>query len=224
MSARVFVKICCIASVDEAMLAIHAGADAIGLVAEMPSGPGPIADEDIQEIASAVPPPIATFLLTSRTDPDAIAEHAAASDVNTVQIVDRIAPKGYALIRRQLPYLKIVQVIHVQSEADVDEAISLSPAVDALLLDSGNPDKAVKELGGTGRTHDWSLSRRIVEDAECPVFLAGGLNADNVAEAIKLVRPHGVDICSGVRTNNNLDGGKLAAFMANVSACQSGAS
>ena len=90
--------------------------------------------------------------------------------------------------------------------------------VDAWRLDSGNRTLPVKELGGTGRTHDWGLSARIVAEAGVPVFLAGGLCAGNVGQAIRSVRPYGVDLCSGVRTGDALDERKLLAFMEAVEA------
>lgn len=206
------VKICCIASIAEAQTAIRHGASAVGLVAKMPSGPGPIADERIAEIAQAVPPPIATFLLTSETTPDEIAAHHRRVFTNTIQIVDALQDEAYHDLRRQVPGVKIVQVIHVLDEKSVEEAVRISQEVDALLLDSGNPHLQVKELGGTGRTHDWSFSRKIVEQSRVPVFLAGGLNASNVRAAIDAVQPYGLDLCSGVRTNGQLDEVKLEAF------------
>ncbi len=207
-------KVCCIASVDEARLAIAHGADAIGLVGAMPSGPGPIPDELIREIARAVPPTIATFLLTSEVDPDAVVEHARIARVNTVQLVDdEVQPDVYVALRRELPSVRIVQVIHVVNDSSISRALDAAPHVDALLLDSGNPGAAVRELGGTGRVHDWSLSRAIVERAPAPVFLAGGLRAENVREAIAAVRPFGVDLCSGVRTDGRLDSHKLSQFV-----------
>ncbi len=203
-------------SVEEARLAVTAGASALGLVGEMPSGPGVIDDALIAEIAAAVPPPVATFLLTSETRADAIVDHLHRCGTNTVQLVDRAEEGAHAAIRRALPQVKIVQVLHVAAADVVDEARALANGVDAFLLDSGNPDLAVKELGGTGRVHDWGLSRRIVEAVHRPVFLAGGLRADNVAEAIERVRPFGVDLCSSVRSRGRLDGDKLAAFFAAV--------
>jgi phosphoribosylanthranilate isomerase len=208
------VKICCIMSVAEACLAVSAGASALGLVGPMPSGPGIIDDALIAEIAAAVPPPIATFLLTSETRADAIVDHARRCRTNTVQLVDRVEAGAHARIRRALPQVKIVQVLHVADADVVDEARTLAGAVDAFLLDSGNPNLAVKELGGTGRVHDWGLSRRIVEAVDRPVFLAGGLRKDNVAEAIVRVRPFGLDLCSSVRSEGRLDADKLAAFFA----------
>ena len=206
------IKICCINSVAEAKLAISFGASAVGLVGKMPSGPGPIEDELIESIIKTVPPPVATFLLTSETTAQNIIAHQQRVHANTIQIVDAVSEGNYKMIREQLPAIKLVQVIHVIDESSVDEAIELSHKVDALLLDSGNPQLAVKELGGTGRVHNWKLSKQIVEHSKVPVFLAGGLNAINVAEAIETVLPFGIDVCSGVRTNGNLDKQKLEAF------------
>lgn len=211
------VKICCIANEQEAADAISFGASAIGLVGAMPSGPGPIADVDIERIARSVPPPIATFLLTSEQTPQGIIEHHLRTRTNTVQIVDELEGRDYASIKASLPGVKLVQVIHVIDESSVDEACEIAEHVDAILLDSGNPKLAVKELGGTGRRHDWRLSRTIVETCRKPVFLAGGLNAENVREAIETVQPFGLDLCSGVRTDGKLDPRKLELFFAAAS-------
>lgn len=206
------IKICCISSESEAATAVSFGASAIGLVAKMPSGPGPIADELIKTIAASVPPPVATFLLTSEQTAGNIVEHHHRTHTNTIQIVDELLGREYESIRSALPHVKLVQVIHVVGESSVDEAAEIAEHVDAILLDSGNPTLAVKELGGTGRRHDWKLSRRIVETCGKPVFLAGGLNATNVCEAIETVQPFGLDICSGVRTDGMLDPFKLEQF------------
>jgi len=212
------VKICCIASIAEAELAVRHGAAALGLVGRMPSGPGPIEDELIAEIAAWAPPAVATFLLTSETEPDAIVDHVRRCGTSTVQLVDAVAPQAYDALRRAVPQLKIVQVIHVTGPESLEEAKASAPHVDALLLDSGQPAAAVKELGGTGRVHDWSLSRRIVEEVSRPVFLAGGLKPENVTAAVGQVRPFGVDLCTGVRTDGRLDGTRLAAFFGAVAA------
>jgi len=213
---RVRIKICCISSISEAMTAVELGADAVGLVGKMPSGPGPIPDELIREIARAVPPPVATILLTSETSASAIIKHHQRTNTSTIQIVDLLSDGTYFQIREALPSVKIVQVIHVTHYESVDLAIRLSENVDALLLDSGNPALKVKELGGTGRVHDWKLSRQIRENSKCPVFLAGGLNPENVRQAIEEVEPYAVDVCSGVRTNGILDKIKLSAFIKNT--------
>jgi len=206
------VKICCISSVEEARLAVDHGAAALGLVARMPSGPGPIADDLILAIAITVPPPIATFMLTSETAAQAIIAHHRRTLTNTIQIVDELAEGTYEEIKREIPTIKLVQVIHVIDESSIEEAIRISAYVDALLLDSGNPKATIKELGGTGRTHNWGLSRKIVEQSKVPVFLAGGLNAENVKKAIEEVAPFGIDLCSSVRTEGKLDPHKLSLF------------
>jgi phosphoribosylanthranilate isomerase len=206
------IKICCIASVEEAKMAISYGASALGLVGKMPSGPGPIEDTLIYSIARSVPPPVATFLLTSETSVREIVKHHQRTFTNTIQIVDELSEGKYDELKQLLPVIKIVQVIHILDEASIEEALRISEHVDALLLDSGNPKLAVRELGGTGRTHNWKLSRKIVEQSKIPVFLAGGLNSYNVRQAIDEVQPFGIDLCSGIRTNGNLDPVKLEAF------------
>lgn len=207
------VKICCISSIEEAKLAIRHGASALGLVSRMPSGPGVIADELIAEIAAFVPPPVATFLLTARCDADAIVGQHAVCRTSTIQLVDAVEARELKRLRHALPHVKLVQVIHVRSEAAIIEALQASAHVDALLLDSGNPALQVKELGGTGRVHDWQISRRIREQSSVPVFLAGGLRASNVRAAVDAVQPFGVDLCSSVRIGGRLDADSLDAFM-----------
>lgn len=217
MAKKPRIKVCCIADAQEAADAIAFGASAIGLVGDMPSGPGPISDREIFRIAQTVPPPIATFLLTSQQTSQGIIDHHHRTKTNTIQIVDELTDRAYHDIKAALPNVKLVQVIHVIGEESVDEAAELAEYVDAILLDSGNPKLAVKELGGTGRRHDWRLSKKIVETCGRPVFLAGGLNADNVRNAIETVQPFGVDLCSGVRTDGKLDLRKLEAFFDAVS-------
>jgi len=210
------VKICCISTIEEAKLAIASGASALGLVAKMPSGPGVTSDEKIREIASVIPPPIASFLLTSETSALQIIQHQKRVGTNTIQIVDELKTGSYDEIRFALPEIKIVQVIHITGKESIEQAISIASHVDALLLDSGNPNLQVKELGGTGRKHDWRISRKIRDAISIPIFLAGGLNPENVQEAIRVVEPFGVDVCTGVRTNGNLDPFKVERFMNSV--------
>lgn len=206
------VKICCISSVDEARIAIEYGASALGLVGHMPSGPGVIGDEIIYQIAKTVPPPISTFLLTSETKPQDIIQHYRRVNTTTIQIVDELEHREYQILRDELPNVKLVQVIHVIDENSVNEAVEISRYVDAILLDSGNPNLSVKELGGTGRTHNWELSKKIRELIQIPLFLAGGLNKDNVRQAIETVQPFGLDLCSSVRSDGKLDSQKLNDF------------
>ena len=219
---RTRTKICCIGSVAEARAAVAAGADALGLVSAMPSGPGVIAETLIAEIAAAAPPAVGTVLLTSEVEPAAVVAQQRRCGVNTLQLCDAPDPSAYPVLRQALPGIALIQVIHVRDESAVAEARTKAPMVDGLLLDSGNPAARVKELGGTGRVHDWRLSRRIVREAPCPVFLAGGLDAGNVADAIAGVRPYGVDLCTGVRTDGALDPARLDAFMGAVTGASTG--
>ncbi len=220
MNAPVRVKVCCIADEAEARLAIAHGAAALGLVSAMPSGPGVIDDATVARVAAAVRgQPVRTFLLTARTRADDIATQHAAAGTTTLQLVDQVPLAELQRLRALRPDVELVQVIHVTGEAALAEAQAVAPLVDALLLDSGNPNAAVKELGGTGRTHDWALARRI-RDAVFPrpLWLAGGLRVHNVAEAIATVQPYGLDLCTGVRVDGRLHAPTLAAFMAAVSA------
>jgi phosphoribosylanthranilate isomerase len=210
------VKVCCIANVQEARMAVDAGAWALGLVAEMPNGVGPISDEEIAEIIPSVPPGVETFLLTSRTEADAIIDHHRVCGTSTIQLVDHVPFRDLRKIRQALPAIKLVQVIHVLGEESITEAIEVAPLVDMILLDSGKPHAEVRTLGGTGDTHDWGISRKIRQEIGIPMFLAGGLNPKNVAGAIRHVQPFGVDLCSGLRTDDRLDPVKLEAFFAEV--------
>ena len=210
------VKICCIASIAEAALAVDSGASALGLVSHMPSGPGVISDDQIAQIAATVPPAIGTFLLTSRQSAADIIAQQRFCRTNTIQICDHLTQGTHRDLKSALPGISIVQVIHVTGPESIEEATQVAPHVDAILLDSGNQKLTVKELGGTGRTHDWTLSRTIRERVDVPLFLAGGLTPDNVGRAIEEVAPYGLDICSGVRTNGKLDADKLKRFFAAV--------
>ena len=217
-SARVRVKVCCIASVAEARLAIEQGADALGLVGPMPSGPGIIDAATLAEVVAWSPPPVARFLLSKETEAEALIAHARSAGCDTLQLVAPTSVATCQAVRAALPHLRLVAVLHVQGVEVIAEAVALAAVVHAVLLDSGNPRAAVPTFGGTGQVHDWSLSRRVVEAVSVPVFLAGGLTPGNVAEAIRRVRPFGVDVCSGLRVDGRLDEARLRAFMAAVRA------
>lgn len=209
---KIRVKICCISSIEEAKLATAYGASALGLVGHMPSGPGVMSNRKISEITKSAPPMVSTFLLTSETKAAAVINHYKKVNTSTIQIVDALENRDYEQIKNNLPHVKIVQVVHVLNDKSVAEAIGISAYVDAVLLDSGNPNLETRELGGTGRTHNWDLSRQIRDQIDIPVFLAGGINSNNVKQAIEHVQPFGVDLCSSVRTNGKLDENKLKLF------------
>jgi len=212
------VKVCCISGVAEAWTAIRHGASALGLVSRMPSGPGVIDEATIAAVAAVVPPGVSAFLLTSEQEVEALVAQQRRLRVGTLQLCDWLGAERLTELREALPGIKLVQVVHVRGDVSLREAEVAAPHVDAVLLDSGNPDLAVKELGGTGRRHDWAISRRIREEAPVPVFLAGGLTAGNVRDAIAEVGPYGLDVCSGVRTAGALDERRLYAFMAAATA------
>lgn len=197
-------------------MAIEQGASAVGLVSQMPSGPGPIPETLIAEIAATIPPGVSSFLLTCRQDVAEIVDQQRRLKVNTIQICDRLPGGSHRELREGLPGVSLVQVVHVTGPESVEEAIEIAPFVDAVLLDSGNQSLAIKELGGTGRTHDWGLSRKIREAIDVPLFLAGGLKPHNVAAAIQEVQPFGIDVCSGLRTDGALDRHKLSAFFSEI--------
>ena len=213
---RPHLKVCCIATIEEAELAIRYGANAIGLVSEMPSGPGVITDDRIEEIAACIPPGVSTFLLTSSRDVDAIVDQQQRFRVDTIQLCDDLPPEKILELRSLMRGVSFIKVIHVAGDKAIDQARTAAQAAHALLLDSGDPSKAVKELGGTGRIHDWALSRKICDEVEVPVWLAGGLTPENVAEAVRKVRPFGVDVCSGLRTDGLLNEEKLSRFTQNL--------
>lgn len=210
------VKICCIASVAEARIAAEAGADVLGLVSAMPSGPGPIGEDQITTIAREMRGIRDTWLLTSLTDPDTVAAQWRRCGTTGIQLTDALAGGGLAELRRLAPDAVLVQVIHVTGPESVDEAVAAAAVADVLLLDSGNPALPVKVLGGTGRVHDWTLSREIVRRSPRPVFLAGGLRPSNARSAMEEVGPAGLDVCSGLRTDGRLDPVKVSEFMAAI--------
>ncbi len=223
------VKVCCIADLAEARLAIAHGAAALGLVSSMPSGPGVIDETVIAAVAAAVAteaPAVETFLLTCLTEAEAIVAQHRRCGTTTLQLVDALAPGELPRLRAALPAVRLVQVVHVTGVASLDEALAAAPHVDAVLLDSGAPQAVVKQLGGTGRTHDWATSRRIRDALAAhgvPLYLAGGLRPDNVAAAIAQVAPFGLDLCTGVRRHGRLDADRLAGFFAALGAADAGA-
>ena len=211
---RTPIKICCIQDEEEAQLAVACGADALGLVSEMPSGWGPIPEETIGRIAKTIPPCVTSVLLTSKSTANDIIAQQQITQCNAIQIVDAFPIEDYARLRQALPGITILQAVHVFGDESISHAQQVAPHVDGLILDTGSPHGAeVRVLGGTGLTHDWNVSAAIVQAVSTPVFLAGGLKNHNIEEAIQTTRPYGIDLCTGVRTNTKLDEDKLRAFM-----------
>lgn len=207
------IKICCIQSIEEANLAIQAGSTALGLVSEMPSGWGPIPLERIGAIAAHIPPLVTSVLLTSRQSAREVIAQQQVARCNAIQIVDEFPIADYATLREQIPGVSILQAVHVFGPESIEKAKMIAPHVAGIILDTGSPHGETKVLGGTGKTHDWSISKAIVQEVSCPIFLAGGLNEENVTHGLELVQPFGLDLCTGVRTDNALDEKKLRSFL-----------
>ncbi len=210
------VKICCMTTPEEVAMASEQGAYALGLVSAMPSGEGVISDEQVAQLSALVPAGIRKFLLTSRIDAVGIADQVKAAQTDTVQLVDRMSEDDLRRLRELLPETTLVQVVHVTGSESLDEAVAIAELADELLLDSGQPDADLRTLGGTGNTHNWGISAEIVRSVDRPVFLAGGLHPGNVADAIRQVRPFGVDVCSRLRPQKRLDPVLLSDFFAAV--------
>ncbi|NDA15489.1 MAG: phosphoribosylanthranilate isomerase, partial [Gammaproteobacteria bacterium] len=160
------IKICCTANAEEALLARAAGATAIGLVGEMPSGPGVIGVEAAATIVRALPSDIDTFFLTSKVRADDIETELVRCGANTVQVVQHIDPREHERLQATLPHVRRVQVIHVENERALELVDAYAERVDAFLLDSGQTAGAKPQFGGTGSVHDWSISRQFVESTD----------------------------------------------------------
>ena len=193
------VKICGTTSDEDARLAVSLGADALGfLVGLNYPADDEISADTARSIIRKQPPFISSVLVTHKNDPSWIVETAQVIGCNTLQLHGDVPLKELEGIRSRLPYLKIIKTIHVQSDEAVMAALEAEKVADAILLDTITDER----LGGTGKTHDWSISRKIVEALNAPVILAGGLTPENVREAITYVRPFGVDVNSGVEHPN----------------------
>ncbi|MCG3171956.1 MAG: N-(5'-phosphoribosyl)anthranilate isomerase [Myxococcota bacterium] len=210
------IKVCCIQDQQELELAAASGVHLAGLISSMPTGWGPVPEERIKALAAATPPGVTPVLLTALRDPEAIIAQQRRLGAGALQLVDHLDLEAYPGLRAAMPGIPLIKVIHVRDESAVAEAVAHSRRAHALILDSSVMVNGVRQLGGTGLIHDWNISARIVRDAHCPVFLAGGLKPENVVQAIRQVRPYGVDVCSGVRINHGLDAGLLAAFVRNA--------
>lgn len=196
------VKICGITSFEEARMAIGCGADAVGFLV----GLNYPTDDEIdavaaKEIIASLPPFVSSVLVTHRKELDWVVDACQRVGCSTIQLHGDFALEQIPLLRAKLPYARIIKAVHVVDSNSATIAAAVAPRVDAVLLDT----RTETRIGGTGVTHDWSISRRIAEEIGKPVILAGGLNPGNVREAILKVRPFAVDVNSGVE---NPDGSK----------------
>jgi phosphoribosylanthranilate isomerase len=190
------VKICGIKSIDEAWMAVDAGADAFGLiVGATHKTEDVLKPETAHYILKEAPPYISSVLVTHLTTAKEILAIYTKVPACHIQLQDNISIDEIDKLRKNLKHVKLIKAIHVVRKDAVDAAKYFAPNVDALLLDS----KTRFRIGGTGKVHDWNISRDIVESIEIPIILAGGLTPENVVEAIKKVRPFGVDVNTGVK-------------------------
>jgi len=215
-----FLKICGIQAASEAAAAAEAGATALGFLLGLTHWAG---DETTPDAAATtirtLPPHIEPVLVTHLLDEAAIADLARGIGARAIQVHDDLSPAGLRRLRALAPGLRLVKAVHVTGPEAAGKAAEYAGVADALLLDSRTADR----LGGTGRTHDWSLSREIVRASPVPVYLAGGLRPENVTEAIARVRPAGVDVNSGVEDESGRkDTRKMRAFVARARAALAG--
>lgn len=207
------VQIAGISTLADARAVERAGADAIGFTIGLPDGPHNGLDAHrARAMIRALPPLITPVLITYETTAATVVPLCRYLGVSTVQLHARPDPQEVAAIRAALPGVKVILAVHVTGEEAIAAALALAPHADALILDSYDP--VTGRRGATGRTHDWSISRRIVERVPVPVILAGGLTPTNVADAIRLVRPWAVDTHTGVeRPDGSTDHERVRAFV-----------
>lgn len=213
---QTMIKICCIMNKKELYMALELGVNHVGFVSSMPNGPGIIREEKIRKLAAYAPKDVNTFLLTSHKDTAKIAEQWKYCGTRTIQLCRPMETKGILHLRSLVPMARIVTVIHVQDRTALNRALRVSSVSHAILLDTGDLESPIQKLGGTGRTHDWNISRLIKQRTPTTAWLAGGLNLHNIKHALKAVYPDGIDVCSGVRTNGKLDQKKLSGFIEEV--------
>ena len=191
-----FIKICGLKTYDEARLALDAGATAFGfLVALNYETADRISPEIAADIIGKLPKTAETVIVTHLTDPDKAADLARYTGAHTLQVHGDMRPAGVRQLVALAPSLRLIKAVHVSGPDSLETAAAYADIAHALLLDTRTADR----LGGTGRTHDWSISAQIVTAVPVPVYLAGGLTPDNVQRAIETVRPAGVDVNSGVK-------------------------
>lgn len=211
------VKICGTATFADLDCAVAAGADAIGFLMGITHvTQDAVTPETAAAMVATLPPFIVPVAVTHLTKPSDLIRIVELSRCTTLQIQDMVTPDDIAEVREALPYLRIMKAVHVMDESAIATAKYFSDTADAILLDTRTADR----IGGTGITHDWNISAKIVKECSCPVILAGGLTPENVTEAIIRVRPYAVDVHTGVKKNGVRDAERTRAFVANARTAQ----
>ena len=210
------VKICANRSVEDAKMSIDAGADVIGILVGQEHTSDDFVDKfKAREIATFAKGKCDVSLVTHLTNAKEIIELTKFIGNNTIQLHSDISEDEVLLIRKELPNVKLVRLIHVSSDGKICTDYQKMKYVDFYLLDSFN--LKTNQVGGTGLTHDWNKSRKLISILNKPTFLAGGLNPNNVKEAIKLARPYGVDVNSGCKNDKGVkDKDKVRDFIYNA--------
>lgn len=207
------VQIAGVSSLDECLAAERAGADALGFTVRLPTGVhDDLTEAKARSIIAALPPFISTVCITYVGTAREAVDLCRYLGVTALQLHGAFPTHELPLIRAALPHLRLIRAVHVTGEPAIAQARSLDRQVDGIILDTFDP--ATGRGGATGKTHDWSISRRIVETMRSPVILAGGLTPDNVGDAIRQVAPWGVDVHTGIEDadgSRNLT--KLRAFV-----------
>jgi phosphoribosylanthranilate isomerase len=209
-----YVKICGIRRAEDALIAAELGADAIGLLAgQRHNSPDFVSATIARDISRALPPSVEAVLVTHIKEIDELERLLQESEITTIQLHSEIALSPVESLRGRLPHLKIFKSVNIISADSVAYPEAFAQLVDGFVLDSINV--ATGQIGGTGKTHDWSVSREIVmRYPEIPIILAGGLNSENVRSAIERVRPFGVDVNSGTKAADGFkDPRKMEAFI-----------
>jgi phosphoribosylanthranilate isomerase len=212
------IQIAGVSSLEEALFCESIGVEALGFTVRLPTGVHDgLTEAKARSIVAALPPFVTAAAITYVGAAREAVELCRYLGVAALQLHGEFPTHDIAVIRAALPHLKIIRAVHVTGDEARARARSLERHVDALILDTFDPDTG--RGGATGKTHDWNLSRALVEASRVPVILAGGLNAANVAEAIRLVRPWAVDVHTGVEdADGRRSFEKLRAFVAAVRA------
>jgi phosphoribosylanthranilate isomerase len=210
------VKICGVRTVEDAMKCVACGADAVGVL--LADSPRRITILQAADIVKCMPPFVTPVIVMMPSAAEEAIEAAGVIGPGAIQLQGDEPPEMLLEIKKALPHIKLIKAVHVGSGGEMDKARSYEGTADAILLDTMSPGR-----GGSGRTHDWTLSGEIVADIRSPVVLAGGLSPSNVAEAIKRVRPFAVDVASGVEGNGRVKDIKLIEqFIGNARGAQNG--
>ena len=208
------VKICGMTLLEDVMAAATAGADGVGFLVGLDYA----SEDGLQPTAAAnlvrrTPADILTVMVTHASTPARVEALVNEVRPRVVQVHCPFASPDLPRLMNTFPDVSWIRAIHVENEDSVDKALRAAEVFDALLLDTRSGDR----LGGTGKTHDWKISRRIRETIDKPVILAGGLTPDNVADAIRTVRPHGVDVNTGISERRGVKSApRVAAFIRNA--------